>query len=288
MSEAIAQKGGVGEKPGSTGSGFLKRHSLIVFFVLANAISWAIWALLVASAQGLLDRSFSRYLHLLGGIGPMLAAIIVTGITDRSAGIRELFGRMFRWRVGITWLLIGLFGPVAVFLLSAAIGRVFWGTWLDWSQFGRTEEFPHLPLLVYWIANMLFYGWGEETGWRGYALPRLQKGRSALSATLILSVFWALWHLPLFWFQMEMDIGGAIGWYFSILTGSILLTWLYNSTGGGILVVALFHGALDIVINTPSPGDLAFVMGVLITVWGILVLLVAGPTNLSRSEKHAV
>ena len=135
---------------------------------------------------------------------------------------------------------------------------------------------------------MLFYGWGEETGWRGYALPRLQKGRGALSATVILSVFWALWHLPLFWFQMEMDIGGAIGWYFSILTGSILLTWLYNSTRGSILIVALFHGALDIVINTPSPGDLAFVMGALITVWGILVLLVAGPTNLSRSEKHTV
>lgn len=175
-----------------------RRQPLVIFFVLSYVISWIIWLPQVAFVQGFLDRPVSPYLHLLGGIGPMLAAIIVTGIIAGRAGIRELAGRMFRWRVGIAWHLIAWFSPVVLFAIAAVIVRVVWGAWPDLSRFGQTEEYPQLPLLIYWAANIFFYGWGEETGWRGFALPRLQKSHSAFAATFILSIFWALWHLPLF------------------------------------------------------------------------------------------
>ncbi len=79
---------------------FAKKHSLAIFFILAYAISWLIWLPLVASAQGFLDRTVSPYLHLLGGLGPMLAALIVTVISAGRAGLREIAGRMVHWRVG--------------------------------------------------------------------------------------------------------------------------------------------------------------------------------------------
>ena len=70
--------------------------------------------------------------------------------------------------------------------------RLVWDVWPDFRLFGRTEEYPQLPLLVWWAANIFFYGFGEEVGWRGFALPRLQKKYNALTATAFLSVFWTI------------------------------------------------------------------------------------------------
>jgi membrane protease YdiL (CAAX protease family) len=270
---------------------FAKKHSLVLFFILAYTISWLIWLPQLASAQGFLDGPELPYLHLLGGLGPTLAALIVTGLTSGRTGLRELGGRMVRWRVGIRWHLIAWFGPVALFAVAAVIARLVWGTWPEPGLFGRTREYPHLPVLAYWAVNLLFFGFGEETGWRGFALPHLQKDRSAMAATLILSLFWAFWHLPLFGFVddfMKMGLGGAAGWYFSILLGSVLLTWLYNSTWGSILIVAVFHGTLDVVFNSPVSGDLATIMGMLITIWGIAVIRVYQPAALSQVGRQVL
>ena len=270
---------------------FTKKHSLVLFFILAYTISWLIWLPQLASAQGFLDRPESPYLHLLGGLGPMIAALIVTGLTSGRTGLRELVGRMVHWRVGIRWHLIAWFGPVALFAVAVFIARLVWGTWPEPGLLGRTREYPHLRVLAYWAANLLFFGFGEETGWRGFALPHLQKDRSAMAATLILSLFWAFWHLPLFGFVddfMKMGLGGVAGWYFSILLGSVLLTWLYNSTWGSILIVAVFHGTLDVVFNSPVSGDLATIMGMLITIWGIAVIRVYQPAALSQVGRQVL
>ena len=270
---------------------WLKEHPLVLFFLLAYAISWTVWLPQLAFVQGFLNKPVSPYLHLLGGIGPISAAIIVTGLIEGGAGIRDLIRRMLHWRVGITWHWIAWIGPLALFAVAAIIVRIVWGPWPDFSRLGQTEEYPQLPLLVYWVANILFYGWGEETGWRGFALPRLQKGQGTLAATFVLSIFWALWHLPLFWFIdgfMKMGFGGAMGWYFSMLLGTALLTWLYNSSQGSILIVAIFHGVLDIVFTSPSSVEMATILGMLMTLWGILVLLVYKPTILSRSGLQTV
>ena len=268
---------------------WIKRNELAAFFILANVISWVLWAPLFASAQGFVDTPVSPYWHLIGGIGPMMAAITVTGITTGYTGLHELTGRMFRWRVGISWHIVAWFSPVILYIVASVIIRIVWGMWPDFSRFGQTDEFPQLPLLAYWIANILFYGWGEETGWRGFALPRLQKGRSAWFATVILSIFWAIWHLPLFGFAMSMNLGEAVGWYVSILLGAVIFTWLYNSARGSILIAAIFHGTADIVFTSPSPGDLATIIGVLMTLWGITIFFVCKPATLScLGNKHVI
>jgi uncharacterized protein len=200
-----------------------------------------------------------------------------------------LLGRVIRWRVGLWWWVVAVLGTPILFLVAAVVCRLLFGGWPELGEFGRSEEFAFLGLLPYWLANIVFFGFGEEVGWRGFALPRLQTGpRSALVAALILSLFWAAWHLPLFSFAMGlggMGLAAIAGWFFSIVTGSILLAWLYNSTGGSILIVAIFHGALDITIGSPAGPELANVMGALVTLWGLAVLAWAGPKNLSRGRR---
>lgn len=270
-------------------AGLVARHPLIAFFILANAISWAIWLPMLLAAQGLLDRPVSQYLHPLGGIGPMLAALIVTALTTGRAGLRDLVTRLTRWRVGIGWWFAAVLGPVGLFGLAAIISRLAGEPWPDLGQFGTNPEFPLLATPLYWLlVSLLGYGIGEQVGWRGFALPRMQARHSALAATLVLSLFWALWHLPLFGIldtYRSMGPAGILGWFLSIVTGAIVLTWLFNSTGGSLLLVAVFHGMVDIVFNTPASPLVASSIGALFTVVALLVLIIAGPANLSRSGK---
>jgi CAAX protease family protein len=107
-------------------------------------------------------------------------------------------------------------------------------------------------------------------------------------ASLILSLFWAAWHLPLFSFATglkSMGLAAVPGWFFFIVTGSVLLAWICNSTGGSVLIVSVFHGTLDIAMNSPSGPELANVMGALVTIWGLAALVWAGPKNLARRRR---
>jgi len=261
----------------------------MLFFVLAFAFSWVVWAPAVSLSSGPSQpQTSAALLHLVGSLGPMLSAFVVTALASGSAGVRELLGRVFRWRVGLGWWVVAALGTPILFIVAAVICRLLFGGWPDLGEFGRSEEFAFLGLLPYWVANIIFFGFGEEVGWRGFALPRLQTGRSALLAALILSLFWAAWHVPLFSFAMglkSMGLAGVPGWFFFIVTGSVLLAWIYNSTGGSILVVSIFHGTLDIAINSPSAPELANVMGALVTIWGLAVLVWGGPKNLSRGRR---
>lgn len=260
------------------------------FFVLAFAFSWVVWAPAVFLTRAPSEpRTLAALFHLAGGLGPMVSAFVIAALASGSAGARELQGRVLRWQVGLGWWLVAVAGPAILFLVAAVISRLLFGGWPELGEFGRSEEFAFLGLIPYWAANMIFYGFGEEVGWRGFALPRLQTGRrSALLAALILSLFWAAWHIPLFSFVMGYKSMGLVaipGWFFSIVTGSVLLAWIYNSTGGSILIVAIFHGTLDIAINSPAGPELVNVMGALVTIWGLAVLAWAGPKHLSRRRR---
>ena len=112
----------------------------------------------------------------------------------------------------------------------------FPNTGITIASLGEVNYLPPLgwgALLIWFLT----FGLGEETGWRGFALPRLQKGRSALHATMILTVFWALRHLPLFFYLFESTL--LIGWLVGLFAGSIVLTWLYNSASDSIFMVSI-------------------------------------------------
>lgn len=261
-------------------SNLAKRHPLLMFFILAYAISWAIEIPLALRAQGVIHVPIPFGVHYLAAYGPMLAAIIVTGRTGGKEGLRELWGRMLKWRVRPMWWLVAL-APLVLYALLAVALRLAQGQWPDLAALGQIDFLPNLgagSLLVWFLT----FGLGEETGWRGYALPRLQRGRSALSATAILWVFWALWHLPLFFYLYDVTI--IVGFLLGLLAGAITFTWLYNSTGGSILLVAVWHGAFNFVTGCAAckTGIAAAVVSTLVMVWAVVVVVWFKPATLSR------
>jgi membrane protease YdiL (CAAX protease family) len=150
---------------------------------------------------------------------------------------------MFKWRVRPVWWLVAL-APLVLYTLLAIVLRFIQGQWPDLAALGQIDFLPNLgggALLVWFLT----FGLGEETGWRGFALPRLQKGRSALAATAILWILWALWHLPLFFYLYDATI--LVGFLLGLLSGAIVFTWLYNSSGGSVLLVAVWHAAFNFV-----------------------------------------
>ena len=205
--------------------------SLLAFFFLTYGLSWAVEIPLALRAQGLLSAHVPWSLHYLAAYGPMLAAIIVTGITRGRGGLRELVGQMLKWRVRPVWWLVAL-APLVLYALLTLVLRFIPGQEADLVALGQIEFLPNLGVgaLFVWI---LTFGLGEETGWRGFALPRLQEGRSALSATGILWVLWALWHLPLFFYLYDATI--LVGLILGLLAGAVVFTWLYNSAGGSTM-----------------------------------------------------
>ena len=209
---------------------------LVAFFVLAYALSWLI---LVPAGFGLLPDSAS-VLAWLAPFGPAVAAFVVTGLTGGRSAVGQLLRRLVQWRVGVGWYLLVLLGIPLVELLGAfvVIGSVPLG---DLAQNWAVIFTGYLPAVVY-VA--IFTGMGEEPGWRGFALPRLQERHGPLLATAVLAVVWGMWHLP------NVLFGGWTGLSFSLwmaltISSAFIYTWVYNHTGGSILLAALLHGAIN-------------------------------------------
>lgn len=266
---------------------------MFLYFTLAYLISWVLWAPLWLPALGIHGLPVLPYHHALGAVGPIASAFIMSWHERRRAGIADLGRRLILWRGQFLWIGIALAGPFVISLLSFALAALFGSSVStnDLQRLGISREFPEFSALVFFLYNLVSFGYGEEAGWRGYALPRLQKKYSALTSSAILTIGWALWHIPLFLYRpgyTSMDIGGIIGWVASLLTGSILLTWLYNSSRGSILVVAIFHATIDIVFTSDIANPLVVsATGALITIWGIAVIPLAGWRNLARTERQS-
>src|ERR687897_3274839 len=168
----------------------VKRHPLITFFVLVYAITWAIESPLVfltdsvTAIQGLV-------LVILASNVPSAVAIVLTAVVLGRGALRKLLGRLLIWRVNPFWYLVVFLGPVALTGGVVGLNALMGGPALS---LGMT-----LVGAAFFFAFSIFPGsaLGEEIGWRGYVLPRLQSRMSALSASLLIAPIWALWHLPL-------------------------------------------------------------------------------------------
>ena len=272
---------------------WIKKHPLITYFVLTYAISWAFELPLAAVKQGWVQFPIPFAFHYLASFGPMLAALVVTGIAQGGRGIRQLFGGLFRWRVGRGWILFSVFSPLALFAVAALVMHATGGEWPNLSLLGQVDYLPYLGIGGAVILWLLTYGLGEEVGWRGFALPRLQKNHSALAASLILSLPWALWHLPAFFYEdtyMAMGlVAGLPMLLLSVMAAAILFTWLYNSTRGSLPIVVVFHALFDLLsVSKAGGGSTAMIMSAVPMIWAVLVVILYKPANLSRSERHTL
>jgi membrane protease YdiL (CAAX protease family) len=271
-----------------------KKYELFGFFLLANLFSWVVGISLAleaqgkgnAEAQGKGNAAIPFSMHYLYAFGPTIAAIIMTWLLSGAEGIKELFGRILKWRVKLIWWVIA-FSPLWLFGLIVIVQQIITGEWLDLSLLGQVNFLPQLNLGVALVLWVLTFGLGEEIGWRGYALPRMQKNRSAMSATLILTVLWALWHWPMFFYVLDISI--VFGWLISLTAGTIVFTWLYNSSQGSVLMLILWHGCFDfITASKAGEGLAAIIMSAIVMAWALVVVFVYKPARLSSEAKHTL
>jgi membrane protease YdiL (CAAX protease family) len=176
-----------------------------------------------------------------GGFGPPIGAAVV--IWASGGSLRTWVGQMFKWRIGAKWWALAVGLPFIILSLGVLLFVAAGGP-IDLTEF----ESPFIYLFA--------MGWGtvwgggqEDLGWRGFMLPILQDSYSALVSSGIVGVTWAAWHLPLFLNATTTHGGWPLSqqllWMVSILAGSILWTWMYNSTGGSVLAVAVFHAGVN-------------------------------------------
>jgi len=226
----------------------LKRYPLTMYFILAFAITWLILSPGVASTLGLLDLQFEgTVLTIMGGLGPLLAALMVTRATQGQTGVRKMLRSMFSRQVQARWWAAAVLLLASLFAIATALGMLTGGAAPD----PRAGVYLDGGNLVVVVLLLLVGSFGEEPGWRGFALPRLQKGRSPLKATLILTLVWWLWHLPTYWtlpFAMgavqQYGFVAAFGIQFVVLfILSILCTWVYNGSRGVVLMPVLLHAS---------------------------------------------
>jgi membrane protease YdiL (CAAX protease family) len=260
----------------------VKRHPLITFFVLAYALSWILESPLVFLGDSVTDTQ-GLILTILASNVPSVLGIVLTATVFGRGALRKLLGRLLIWRVNPLWYLLLVLGPAALVAGVVPLNALMGGPALSLGM-------PLLGIAVF-LAFHIVPGsaLGEEIGWRGYVLPRLQSRMSALSAALIIGPIWALWHLPL-WLTGEPGRTPTLyaGFVVSVIALSVILTWVYNSTRGSLLMVVLLHATYNLPITlaiddlgTRATLPVLLYFGLLV-VAAIVVVIVAGPKHLSR------
>jgi membrane protease YdiL (CAAX protease family) len=227
--------------PGDTDARDVAHISLLGFFLLTFAFTWTAWLAPTALAAPGKAGSFGvgRPVFLLGVFAPAFVALALTAYGEGRAGVARLLARIGKWQVGARFYLFAIGYMAATKLLAALIHRIALG---EWPTFGDTP----LPLMLGAILVSTWVQAGEEVGWRGYALPRLATYLGLGSASVLLGVIWALWHLPLFFLQASGSEGQSFPIYLLHVTAlSVAMSWLYWKTEGSLLLVMLMHASVN-------------------------------------------
>jgi membrane protease YdiL (CAAX protease family) len=221
----------------------------IIFTVYAFAVSWLCWLPVVALDHqvGHVPPAAAPLLIILGTFGPFLAATAIVTRASGFRGLREYVSQAFRWRVGLQWYAAALVLPAAIRLGVISL-HILKGGGFPW--FSSPEPWLAIPSTFLFV--LLIGGpTGEEFGWRGFLLQRVQPVFGLFGAALVIGVISAFWHLPLF-----LMPGTAQSHLPFLLFGartialSVVSTWLYNGSQRSLLMVLLFHASLNTWPNT--------------------------------------
>lgn len=268
---------------------FLHRFSLPIGIALMFLYTWTID--LANSGILLFQVPFPVYITL--GWGFIFVSLIMTGLTLGKEAVLTLLKRYMRWRVGWKWFMAALLLEPVLVVTGVYFHAILIQTPPNFSSviarelFGMRAKLP-LYIIPFFVVEILLNG--EEMGWRGYVLPRLQVKYSALVSTLFLTVIWGFWHLPKYLSHFDAI---AFGWFMlHSLAFAVTLTWLYNNTNGSLLMVAISHAASNTAgIFVPMASTISnenmgsYIAYVLLEVAAaVIVIVVAGPANLSTTE----
>ncbi|MFC2064792.1 type II CAAX prenyl endopeptidase Rce1 family protein [Chloroflexota bacterium] len=270
---------------------WIRSHPLSSFYLLAILFSWSVSIPLVFVRQGWTNASIPYSMHYLSFLGPALAGLLLTAVDSGRAGLHNLWNRITRWRVPEDYANFALFSVPFVFFAVVFTRRFITGQCTSLRELAQIDYLPYLGWLVLPIW-LLMIGFGMEIGWRGFALPSLQRKMSATKASLLLGVGWVLWRLPTFFYHqdyLDMDWFRIAFFVIAVLAGSVVFSWLYNGTGGSILMVASWFALFDLFSVSNAGGDiLTIALNLGVIVWALVVASSRKPWGIRQQARQVL
>ncbi len=280
---------------------FIARHRVAAFFLLAMALGGGIVFVV-------LQAGLPPAVALASGLSASIAGIIMTAVEDGLVGLKRMLKRLLIWRVGIGYWLFALFFLIPAVYAGSQANRLFGSSPLTYSNLIPGLDVMPMLILFFFIAGL-----GQELGWTGYLLPQLQASHSALTSSAIRALLVGIWHLPLLLYA-SLDPASLAGFPYPdwiaqkgllvtlsvmilmlLLPWSILYTWIFNSTGGSLLLVSVLHASevwlAYLLVNAGlDPGNLNnyWGYGAFLVLTAAAVVIGTGPQTMSRQGTKVV
>lgn len=296
------------------------RHPIATYLMVACGITWVCWiiSIVVSNTRGYLlpaqdvyitfiESGFSDAYHvfvsvvfILGGFGPLVGAVVAARLESGKAGVAELWGQTTRLRIGVRWYLNAVL--IALAIAGVAFLLVALTPLANFDSSGLFVLAPFIPLILLWEILISF---GEEPGWRGFLLPRLQARFGGKKYIWFLGLIWAIWHYPYVVYHtispmvdtpVPVMVIGAVfslaGYTVSLIGQTYIYVWLYNNTRSVFLAV-LFHGLLNVttLVAVASMEDFNPIVSLTIALmpWAVVVVMerILGKDNFPGSPPAA-
>jgi uncharacterized protein len=270
--------------------GWVRTHQLTTFFVLTFAFSWVFWVPSACMFAGTADPNtlitspLFVALQTLGAAGPTAVAIALTFVLHGKDALGALVHRFKPMRSMALWYVTAaLLAPTLTLIamaLDALLRRAPFvhpdsGLAEMAAEMGWLGALAVLPIVL--VSQLLSSPLLEEAGWRGFALPRMQARWTALASGVLLGALWGCWHLPL-----VIAYGDPFGPYLTgIVAYSVLMTWVFNSGRGNLLLMLVFHAALNLSLNVLLPLGAGWTPALVASGAALIVVFWHGPQSLS-------
>jgi uncharacterized protein len=266
---------------------FVKSHPVWAFVALTYLITWSLWTVIIVLK---LPLGAGYVPFVLAASGPSLSGLVLSYIMGGGRAVKSLFAKVVFWRVGLRWYVAALLLPAGLALASLGLYVLLGHPWPPFAMFSKGYLLPLAFVQVLLLGGPL----EEELGWRGCVLPHLQARFTALGASLIVGVMWALWHLPAYLIPWSSQHLPLVPYLLHFAALSVLFTWVYNHTQGSLLPVLVFHTSVNLFtaflpvvpLAAGSPLPLNLMVG-LLYVTAAVVVIVFGPAKLVRKPLEA-
>lgn len=229
-----------------------KNSQMMLYVFVTYLFSWIIWGIVYASDRNIISyniyKNFAGFFIAIGAFMPTTMAIIFTGFFYGSIRVKNLLKKGTIWRINPLYYIFILFYTVSSFFIPLWFCNITGSSY----NFDISMNFNNV-LLNFFVVMLLGGPLGEEFGWRGFVLTKLQSKLNSIYSSIILGVIWSCWHLPLFFIHGISQYGIPFSLFIiSVMCLSIVFTWIYNRTQGSILMTILLHTLYNITpLTTP-------------------------------------
>ena len=227
----------------------MNRNKIYVFLILTLLWSWTNWFIgLNCLSDGINQESIGKFLvfFFVGVYGPTISGIITTLLFDGLKGVFELIKKLFIWKAPLKYYVYIILLPLLFVIIGIALYSQFIG------KIGSFDIMAFLSIPTILLAGLYAGPLGEELGWRGFLLPKLQKSYSNLNSAIIIGFIWFIWHIPLWWAPFGTLVSGepislisVFTYFIMLICLSIIITWLVINSKGSVLIAILFHLSIN-------------------------------------------